>query len=235
MDIAVRPCEVPAVRRDPQPVETTAHSGLLQADVSILAERACPHQQSTVVPAPNPTQNVASPDHDAVGVPTMVGVPVHGKNQDARKAFQYQYSVATAWWQRWYQWYSRTQPPGSVPWSMVPPHSSGQQTSATATPQAQPPSTMLQSQTSADDTACKPSVSAPGSDTGDESLHPLPPSIVLDDSMTKSDPKVRPSDSPAERSSSQMPCNNKNDMFATLALHSAARWRILAASAASPC
>lgn len=38
-----------------------------------------------------------------VGVPSMVGVPVHSKDPDARRAFHYQYSVASAWWQRWYQ------------------------------------------------------------------------------------------------------------------------------------
>jgi hypothetical protein len=49
----------------------------------------------------------------------MVGVPVHSKHQDARKAFQYQYSVASAWWQRWYQWYAKTYTGAPMP---MPPH-----------------------------------------------------------------------------------------------------------------
>lgn len=55
------------------------------------------------------------------GTPTMVGVPVHGKGQDVHRAFSYQYSVASAWWQQWYQWYARNytgapfEPLGAVP------------------------------------------------------------------------------------------------------------------------
>eukprot|EP00892_Ulva_mutabilis_P010560 jgi/Ulvmu1/7877/UM004_0108.1 len=162
------------------------------AEVSRLAEPARPAEQGPVIPAPDPSINMSSPDHDVVGVPTMVGVPNHGKDQDARKAFQYQYSVATAWWQRWYQWYARAQPPGMQPWTMAPTPSTAQQAATAAAPQAQPPSPMLQSQTSADDTACKASTSAPESDTGDDSFHPLSGSIVPDNGkLTKSgDPKV---------------------------------------------
>lgn len=77
---------------------------------------------------------------------------------------------------------------------MATPPGSAQQPGTAATPHAQTPSPMLQRQTSADDTACKPSISAPGSDTGDDSLHPLSASIVPDNGkLTKSgDPKVRP-------------------------------------------
>ena len=55
------------------------------------------------------------------GTPTMVGVPVHGKGLDVHRAFSYQYSVASAWWQQWYQWYARNytgspfEPLGAVP------------------------------------------------------------------------------------------------------------------------
>jgi hypothetical protein len=56
-----------------------------------------------------------------VGTPTHVGVPVHGKGQDVRSAFNYQYSIATAWWQQWYQWYAQHHTGTTQPVVMTPP------------------------------------------------------------------------------------------------------------------
>jgi hypothetical protein len=64
------------------------------ADPGCYAPNTCGHTQLDV------------PDQ-VTGTPTMVGVPSHGKGQDLRRAFSYQYSVASAWWQQWYQWYAR--------------------------------------------------------------------------------------------------------------------------------
>ena len=54
--------------------------------------------------AAEPMDECADDAQPVMGVPSMAGVPVHSKDQDARRAFHYQYSVASAWWQRWYQW-----------------------------------------------------------------------------------------------------------------------------------
>jgi hypothetical protein len=54
-----------------------------------------------------PMDEGADDSQHVMGIPSMVGVPVHSKDEDARKAFHYQYSVASAWWQRWYQWYAQ--------------------------------------------------------------------------------------------------------------------------------
>ena len=68
-------------------------------------------------------QGASVPEH-VMGTPTIVGVPAqcNNKHQDVRGAFNYQYSVASAWWQQWYQWYARHhsasetfQPLGAVP------------------------------------------------------------------------------------------------------------------------
>ena len=54
--------------------------------------------------AAQPMDECADDSQPVIGVPSMVGVPVPSKVQDARRAFHYQYSVASAWWQRWHQW-----------------------------------------------------------------------------------------------------------------------------------
>jgi hypothetical protein len=50
----------------------------------------------------------ASAPEPVLGTPTIVGIPAQdSKHQDVRSAFNYQHSVASAWWQQWYQWYAR--------------------------------------------------------------------------------------------------------------------------------
>jgi hypothetical protein len=63
-------------------------------------------EPSCFAPNTNGAATLSVPDQ-VTGTPTIIGVPSYGKAQDLRRAFSYQYSVASAWWQQWYQWYAR--------------------------------------------------------------------------------------------------------------------------------
>jgi hypothetical protein len=80
--------------------------------------------RASTVQVDDDADGAAAPD-EVIGTPTMVGMPVQGKGQDVHTAFNYQHSVASAWWQQWYQWYAKNytgvcfQPLGAVPASSV--------------------------------------------------------------------------------------------------------------------
>ena len=50
-----------------------------------------------------------------VGKPTIVGVPAQDQSTDVAKAFNYQYSIASAWWQQWYRWFHARSSGGATP------------------------------------------------------------------------------------------------------------------------
>ena len=103
-----------AVMAPPQPVPTSA-------DIDELVHAAAAPDATDSMPTTNPHLTVPA---QVVGTPTIVGVPAQDKNhQDVHKAFNYQYSVASAWWQQWYQWYARNHAgaPAFEPLGAIPP------------------------------------------------------------------------------------------------------------------
>lgn len=99
-----------------QPLASTVYP--YQEQSSLAAPSASTGAQHPLQVAAKPSTYPAGPAATAaasesgnpgevLGTPTIVGVPVHGNSRDLRESYNYQYTVATSWWQQWYQWYAR--------------------------------------------------------------------------------------------------------------------------------